>query len=356
MNTQRTNRTLTSDFNLGALDAEVDPLLKAAFYFSGHYAAVVRTDDPRCFLVGRTGGGKTAALRHLEATHPEHTIRINPEDLSLPYITDLGVVKYLTALNVNLDPFFIALWKHVLLVEVIRHRYKIDSPATKKNIFATLAEKVSRDPAKKQALDYLNDFEDRFWCETDERVRDITTKFEEQVNAEAKLRFGISNVATMGASGGMTGTTSTEKRAEQADRFQRIVNETQLPRLNKMINVLDEHILESEQNFTYIIIDDLDQDWVDEKISNTLIRCLFRAVRDLRRVKNLKVIVALRTNIFEQLDFGGRRGGQEEKLNSLILRHAVVKRRTRQSPRRTSPGRSRQVRSAWNFGLEKHSS
>jgi hypothetical protein len=317
---QRTNRTLPSDFSLGALDAEVDPLLSTAFYFSGHYAAAERRDDPRCFLVGRTGGGKTAALRHLEATHAEHTIRINPEDLSLPYITDLGVIKYLTSLDVHLDPFFIALWKHVLLVEVIRHRYKIDSPGAKKNIFATLMQRVARDPAKKQALDYLNDFQDRFWCETDERVKDITTKFEEQVNAEANASFGIPNVAKLGTSASTSGIASTERRAEQADRFQRVINETQLARLNKMISVLDEYILDSEQNFTYIVIDDLDQDWVDEHISNTLIRCLFRAVRDLRKVRNLKIIVALRTNIFEQLDFGGRGGGQEEKFSSLILR------------------------------------
>ena len=320
MAAQRTTRMLSSDFSLGALDAEVDPMLKAAFYLSGHYAAAERRDDPRCFLVGRTGGGKTAALRYLESTHEEHTIRINPEDLSLPYITDLGVIKYLASLDVHLDPFFIALWKHVLLVEVIRHRYKIDTPATKKNIFTTLAQRVARDPAKKQALDYLNDFEDKFWCETDERVKDITTRFEEQVNAEAKASFGIANVSTIGSSGGASSTASKETRSEQADRFQRIINETQLARLNKMINVLDEYILDSEQNFTYIVIDDLDQDWVDEQVSNTLIRCLFRAVRDLRRVRNLKIIVALRTNIFEQLDFGGRRGGQEEKFNSLILR------------------------------------
>jgi hypothetical protein len=302
------------------LDAEVDPLLKVAFYFSGHYAAMERQDDPRCFLVGRTGGGKTATLRYLESAHEEHVIRINPEDLSLPYITDLGVIKYLTSLDVHLDPFFIALWKHVLLVEVIRHRYKIDSPAAKKNIFASLAERVARDPAKKQALDYLNDFGDKFWCETDERVRDITTRFEDQVKAEAKLTFGIANVSTVGGSGDLSSTASKETRAEQADRFQRIINETQLARLNKMINVLDEYILDSEQNFTYIVIDDLDQDWVDERVSNNLIRCLFRAVRDLRKVRNLKILVALRTNIFEQLDFGGRRGGQEEKFNSLILR------------------------------------
>jgi hypothetical protein len=242
MPTQRTQRTFTSDFSLGALDAEADPLLKLAFYFSGHYSAAERKDDPRCFLVGRTGGGKTAALRYLESTHEEHTIRINPEDLALPYITDLGVIKYLASLDVHLDPFFIALWKHVLLVEVIRHRYKINTPAVKKNIFLSLAQRVAKDPAKKQALDYLNDFEDKFWCETDERVKDITTRFEEQVNAEAKASFGISNISTMGVNGGLSNTASRETKSEQADRFQRIINETQLARLNKMIGVLDEYV------------------------------------------------------------------------------------------------------------------
>jgi hypothetical protein len=116
----------------------------------------------------------------------------------------------------------------------------------------------------------------------------------------------------------MATSSSTEVRSEQAERFQRIVNETQLPRLNKMISVLDEDILESSQNYTYIIIDDLDRDWVDEQVANDLVRCLFRAVLDLKRVRNLKVLVALRTNIFEQLDFGNRTGAQEEKFRALV--------------------------------------
>ena len=103
------------------------------------------------------------------------------------------------------------------------------------------------------------------------------------------------------------------------ERYQRIVNETQLPRLNKMTAVLNEDILESSQNFTYVVIDELDRDWVDEGVSNSLIRCLFRAVMDLKRVRNLKVLVSLRTNMFEHLDFGAKTGGQEEKFRSLTL-------------------------------------
>jgi hypothetical protein len=114
--------------------------------------------------------------------------------------------------------------------------------------------------------------------------------------------------------------TTTAIRTEYADRYQRLVNETQLPRLNKMIGVLDDYILASEQDFTYVVVDDLDRDWADEKIANDLIRCLFRTVLDLQRVENLKVVVALRTNIFEHLNFGSRTGGQEEKFRSLVHR------------------------------------
>lgn len=313
-------RRLRSDFTLGGEQAEADPLLQYAFYESDHYKAMRRRDDTRCFLIGRTGSGKSAALQYLESSDPEHVIRISPQDLSLPYITELGAIKYLASINVHLDPLFIALWKHVLLVEIIRHRYKINSLEEKRRFLATLSAKLSRDTSKKAALDYLDEFEGRFWVEADERVRDITERFEQQVESEAKASFGISHLGSLGAGAGSSTSLSTEVRAEQANRFQRIVNETQLPRLNKMIKVLDEDILDSDQLFTYIVIDDLDQDWVDEQIANTLIRCLFRTILEMKRIQRLKILVALRTNIFEELNFGGRTGGQEEKVRSLTLR------------------------------------
>jgi hypothetical protein len=312
-------RRLRSDFTLGGEQAEADPLLERGFYESGYFYAIASREDSRAFLVGRTGSGKSALLQHLETEHPEHVIRINPENLSLPYITNLGVVRYLASIGLNLDPLFIALWKHVLLIEIIKHRYHVTSPQAKQNFLQALMERITRDPSKRQALEYLSDFEGKFWCETDQRVRDIITRFEERVDKEAMASFGIPHLGSLKGNVGSSADVSTEVRAAQAERFQRIVNETQLARLNKMMDVLDEDILDSVQNFTYIVIDDLDRDWVDEEVANDLIRCLFRAVLDLKRVQNLKILVALRTNIFEELDFGSRTGGQEEKFRSLTL-------------------------------------
>ncbi|HXL42474.1 MAG TPA: hypothetical protein VN960_00270 [Gaiellaceae bacterium] len=315
MSTRQRRHRLGSDFNLGGEQAEADPLLDRVFVEWTGYQAVESPMNPRCFLIGRTGSGKSAVLQRLEEVHPRRVIRINPEDLSLPYIVDLGVIRSLDALNVHLDPLFIALWKHVPLVEIIRHRYSVDSPTKKRTVLQSLKDSFSRDPSKQAALEYLEQFGESFWAETDDRVREITTNFENQVKKLAGVAIDVPLVGE-----GQLGIEGLTVRRELADRYQRLVNETQLSRLNKMIAVLDDEVLSSKQNFTYVVVDDLDRDWADEKLSNDLIRCLFRAVLDLQRVANLKIVVALRTNIFEHLNFGSRTGGQEEKFRSLIFR------------------------------------
>lgn len=193
-----TNESIASTrLSLGGEQAEADPLLNRAFYESADYSSIASKEDPHCFLIGRTGSGKSAALSRLEAISPSHVIRIDPEDLSLPYITDLSVIQALSHLDVHLDPFFIALWKHVLLVEIIRHRYSVNTPDAKQNFLAALRDKILRDTSKKNALEYLDQFGEKFWCETDERVREITDKFEEEVESAGSLGASLANAASL---------------------------------------------------------------------------------------------------------------------------------------------------------------
>ena len=307
---------LKTGFTLGGEQAEADPLSTEAFIETSLYDVIADKRDTRSFLIGRTGSGKSAAIQHLEETNADHVIRISPEDLSLPYITDMQVIRYLDSLDVKLDLFWIALWKHVLLVEIIRQRYGITSPEAKQRFLVSLREKIVRSPGKQAALQYLDEFEGKFWVDADERVREITDTFTERIRAKGGGSFGFGpgriSLESVGES-----EVNKEERSELADRFQRVVNETQLAKLNQMMSVLNEDILD-DSHFTYVVIDDLDRDWVDERLSNDLIRCLFRTVLDMQRVKNLKVLVALRTNIFQELDFGGS-GGQEEKFRALVL-------------------------------------
>src|SRR6185503_14334861 len=192
---------LASAFNLGGEQAEADPLAELAFHEGATYSVIESRKDTRCFVIGRTGSGKSAALQHLEEMRPEHVIRINPEDLSLPYITDQHVFRYLNSLGVGLDLFWIALWKHLLVVEIIRKRYKVDSAAAKQNFIATLRSRISRDPGKEAALEYLDEFEGKFWCEADERVREVTEKFTTQLGFDVKAGVGPASFGGTAARG-----------------------------------------------------------------------------------------------------------------------------------------------------------
>lgn len=309
---------LKSNFTFGGSVAESDPLLVDAFYDNGDYTAVSDFTDPRNFLIGRTGSGKSALLTYLEDQYPGKVARVVPEDLSLPYVANLPAVRNLRDLGVHLEIFFRALWKHVIIVEVIRHRYKVTTPEGKASLFESLRDRFRRDPGKREALEYLDAFGERFWCSADERVHDIAEKFQRRVDASAQLSAGLPGTPSLGA--GTEVLESIEVRKQLQERYQLVVNETQPAKLNRMIRILGEEILESPHHQLYLVIDDLDRDWVDEGIANELIRCLLHAVVDMQSVKNLKVLVALRTNIFRQLlQDGHRRGGQEEKLRGLAL-------------------------------------
>jgi hypothetical protein len=153
----------------------------------------------------------------------------------------------------------------------------------------------------------------------DERVKQIAETLEKKVAASGGLGAAVPPLAAR-AGATVEQTVTQETRTELADKFQKVINEIQLARLNQMIAILSEEILDSPQHFTYLLIDDLDRDWADDAVAKVLIRCLFQAVVDMQRVQHLKILVALRTNIFHELTYGDlARGGQEEKFRALAL-------------------------------------
>src|SRR5687767_1886938 len=96
---------IKGDVTIGAGTAERDPLLPHAFLDNGQYSAIASPADPRCFIIGRTGSGKSAAFRYLSEQYPDRVITLKPENLSLPYLTNLDVVNELSRIGVNLQPF-----------------------------------------------------------------------------------------------------------------------------------------------------------------------------------------------------------------------------------------------------------
>ena len=118
-------RPIKSNINFGGLAAETDHLLTTSYYDNGDFDIIESPQERRCFIIGRTGSGKSAALAHLMKRHPGRVVSIAPDNLSLPYLSNLGVVQHLLDLNVHLEQFFVALWKHVILVEILKHRSQV---------------------------------------------------------------------------------------------------------------------------------------------------------------------------------------------------------------------------------------
>jgi hypothetical protein len=91
---------------IGAADAlEDQEFLSQCFLDTGLLGVLRNVDDPRRIVLGRTGSGKTALILELERKEPR-CIRIAPESLALPYVSNSTVLDFVSRLGVKLDVFF----------------------------------------------------------------------------------------------------------------------------------------------------------------------------------------------------------------------------------------------------------
>lgn len=267
------------------------------------------------FVSGRTGAGKTAILRMIDKQHA-NVSAIDLQDLSLDYIANSDIIRFLSSLDVDLDLFFQALWKHVLCLEYVRLRFDIKNSEDSRNIFDRIKDAFSRDERKSAAIRYLQQWESKFWITMDENIKEIASKLETQVDTSlgAELHKFRTNA-------GYARTLSTEKRAEISSRAKKIVNAEQLTDLSRVLDLLAEYDQKDRYKYFYILIDRLDEKWVDETIRFDLIRALIECLKAFRRIRALKVVVAIRSDVIERvvqesIDVGFQR----EKYDDYFLR------------------------------------
>lgn len=151
-----------SGAGIGQIAAEADDeFLFECFLDHPALAQIKDMKSPKMFLLGSTGSGKTAIIRMIE--HQEersHSVELH--ELSLSYISNSDVISFLLALQVPLDHFFQALWKHVICVEYIKLRYNVDNEAKSKSFFGRILSKFSVSQTKQKALAYLQKWESSF--------------------------------------------------------------------------------------------------------------------------------------------------------------------------------------------------
>lgn len=137
------------------------------------------------------------------------------------------------------------------------------------------------------AIQYLRDWGEKFWEETEYRVKEITQKMELQLTDAAKASLGP-RYASIGFDTNNVEKLSAEEKAEIVKRGQQVVSETQVKDLHQVLKMLDT-ILDDRQKTYYVVVDRLDENWVEESLRYRLIMALIQTAKEFIRVKNAKL-------------------------------------------------------------------
>ena len=310
---------------IGTASAEDDAeFLRTCFVETEDYDVLKNTTDIRQIVLGRTGSGKSAMFERLKQEYHDRVISIEPDHLALTYVSNSSVIGYFSNLGVNLDPFYKLLWRHVFTVEVLRTHFEAQASREGGGFWRLLSERfrdsTRRDKNARQAVEYLQQWGEKFWLETEYRVKEITGKLEkdltDSLSTSAKTPFLNASI-----SAGENTRLSEEEKTEVISRAQRVVSEAQIQDLGSVLDVL-ERVLSDKQKRYYVLIDRLDENWVEDKLRYRLIMALIDSVKELSKVSNIKIMIAIRRDLIDRVFRLVRETGagfQEEKYQSLYL-------------------------------------
>lgn len=298
---------------IGAAAAEEDiEFLKDCFVEQGYLEVLKDGKDTRRILLGRTGSGKTALLSKLLETE-ERCIEIKPESLALAYVSNSTIIQFVSELGVDLDIFFKLLWRHVFTVELLKQHFGIDTEDAKLSVVAQIG-MMFKGKKHHLALNYLDKWGKSFWQETENRIKELTTTLEQGIIDSIK-----GHIPGFSASSADACKLTERERREVVQRAQVVVNAVQIRQLSDVIELLDD-ILKDPQKRYYLTIDRLDEHWVEDKTRYRLIRALIETVKDFRKVRHAKILIALRYDLLSRVIRLTRDVGfQEEKYLSLYL-------------------------------------
>lgn len=302
--------------SFGANDAADDKdFLDTCFVDTGDFSVLESMSDARCLILGRTGVGKTALLTKIKETKGDRVIRVDPEAMAMQHISNSTIINYLDEMDIDLNTFFKLLWRHALCVEIFIHHFKISSEFDYDKLLEDMRYRLKNsNPRHLRALDYLDKWRNTFWKEDESHVTEMINKTESKFSGElggtfSVFKAGLSKHKNL----------SEEEKISFKKRAQKIVDDTQMKEVSDLISMLDE-VIGFQQKQYYLVIDELDEGWVDNKLRYRLIKALIETVRDLGRIENVKPLVVLRADLLGQVfDATSDSGFQEEKYRSLYL-------------------------------------
>lgn len=299
---------------LGELDAEADTdLLGACFVDNGQLSDLLNLNSPQSVVLGRTGSGKSAMLFQIQA-QSEKSALLDPNDISISFLEHSNIIQFFNELGVRLDLFYRILWRHILVVELLKLRYELRNENESRSFLQRITEWVQLDPVRKRAFEYFSEWGDRFWLETDEQLVELTNKFTEDLKAGLETEFSGVDISLQGAKN-----LSEESRVEVKSLATQVVSGIQIKKLNEVLELIRDYAFNDSQKRFYILIDKLDENWAESETRYRFIRSLVEETKSLRNIPQVKIVTALRVDLLNTVFDKTREAGfQEEKYEAYL--------------------------------------
>ena len=280
--------------NIGALSAERDDqFLFTCFFDHPAHKDILTSDAARSILYGRTGTGKTAIIRYLEK-HQSCTRSIDLSEVSLDYLVNSDAIQLLHDLEMDANVIFQAFWRYIICVAYIQLKYKLDNQGQSQRWTDGLLRRITRESGERRAAKFLAEHRGKFWVDTDVILEEYAKNIDEEVHAELGASIEIWK-----SDAGWAKKQSQAKKIQIQRRLKNVIKPQLVSELSDLIRLLKEDLKSDGRTF-YVLIDGIDENWIEEKIRYKLIRSLVETQKTFRSLTDMKLVISMRADIFDR--------------------------------------------------------
>ena len=132
---------------------------------------------------------------------------------------------------------------------------------------------------KREAIAYLEKYRDKFWVEMDKNVEELLKSYERTIEAELSMELKKIRARTNYAR-----QVSEARKSEIISRIKKIIDGEQHSQLAKVMELLKDPKINDGTRCHYILLDQLDQNWVDDTVRYRLIGALIETLKKFRKM------------------------------------------------------------------------
>src|ERR1035437_5689529 len=157
------------------------------------------------------------------------------------------------------------------------------------------------DKSKQKSIEYLEKWETQFWESTEYRIKELETSLENRFKGEMGGKINIKELIELSDHEETEHKDSKTIKYEVLNKAQKVVNDSQIELINDIIQLMKTKMFSKTQKKYFIVIDDLDKEWVSSEIVYDLLKSLLDTIKDFIVIPNIKIVIALRTNIHRKI-------------------------------------------------------